>query len=116
MDCPQSCSSSYTVGNIEQYATPQIIDECEEISSRLGSRLKIDYRPALDLILRNLVLVTPIKLKAQICEDPDDDIFIACALAAGASFIISGDKLLLKVKLPRVELITVSGFRKHFNF
>jgi len=30
--------------------------------------------------------------------DPDDEIFIACALSAGAAFIISGDDHLLRLK------------------
>jgi predicted nucleic acid-binding protein len=68
------------------------------------------------LILRNLLLIAPIKLNTQICEDHDDDIFIACAMAADASHIISGDKLLLKVDLPRIKIMTVSGFKKIFPF
>jgi putative PIN family toxin of toxin-antitoxin system len=47
-------------GVIQQYATPEIIDEYEEICLRIGSRLKVDYRPSLDLILRNLFLVSPV--------------------------------------------------------
>ena len=36
-------------------------------------------------------------LKEPVCEDPDDDKFLACALASGSKVIISGDKLLLKI-------------------
>jgi len=32
-----------------------------------------------------------------VCKDPDDDKFIACAVAAGIKQIVSGDKQLLKV-------------------
>jgi len=41
------------------------------------------------------------KLSAPVCRDPDDDKFIACALASKSKLIVSGDKHLLKV----------SGFR-----
>jgi len=99
-------------GVIQQYATPEIIDEYEEICLRIGSRLNVEYRPSLDLIIRNLFLVSSIELKQQICEDPDDDIFIACALSSSASHILSGDKLLLKVVLPGAEIVTVGEFMK----
>ena len=32
-----------------------------------------------------------------VCEDPDDDKFLACAIAAKSEYIISGDKHLLKI-------------------
>ena len=28
----------------------------------------------------------------QVCSDPDDDKFLACALASGADCVVSGDK------------------------
>jgi predicted nucleic acid-binding protein len=36
-------------------------------------------------------------LDQQICRDPHDDKFIACALAVGAGVIVSGDKDLLSI-------------------
>jgi len=33
----------------------------------------------------------------QVSEDPDDDVFLACAAAAGAQIVISGDKHLRRV-------------------
>jgi len=37
-------------------------------------------------------------LPEQVCGDPDDDKFIACALAGGSGYIVSGDRALLAVK------------------
>ena len=36
-------------------------------------------------------------LESRLCADPDDDKFLACALASGAGTIVSGDKQLLRV-------------------
>jgi putative PIN family toxin of toxin-antitoxin system len=36
-------------------------------------------------------------LPEPVCSDPDDDKFLACALASHAECIVSGDKHLLKV-------------------
>lgn len=44
-----------------------------------------------------------------VCRDPDDDKFIACALAASAEFIVSGDKDLSEVaKYKSVKIIRAS--------
>ncbi len=36
-------------------------------------------------------------LREPVCKDPDDDKFLACALASKCKVIVSGDKNLLKV-------------------
>jgi predicted nucleic acid-binding protein len=51
----------------------------------------------LKFVVEHARVYRPAKLKEPVCEDPDDDKFIACALASGCSVIISGDKHLLKV-------------------
>ena len=40
--------------------------------------------------------VETIKLSEPVCDDPDDDKFIACAISGRAKYIVSGDKHLLK--------------------
>jgi predicted nucleic acid-binding protein len=39
----------------------------------------------------------PGALPEPVCSDPDDDKFLACAVAAGAPVVVSGDAALLKV-------------------
>jgi predicted nucleic acid-binding protein len=31
-------------------------------------------------------------LPEPVCSDPDDDKFLACAVAAGAAYVVSGDR------------------------
>jgi predicted nucleic acid-binding protein len=48
---------------------------------------------------------------AIVPDDPDDDKFIACAIAAGASHIISGDPHLLTVgSYTSIQIMTPSQF------
>ena len=42
-------------------------------------------------------LTIPADLEKQVCTDPDDDKFIAVAIAGNAKIIVSGDKALLRV-------------------
>ena len=51
----------------------------------------------------------------DVCKDPDDDKFIACALSAKADFIVSGDKVLCDVgKYKSVHIINAREFLKSF--
>jgi putative PIN family toxin of toxin-antitoxin system len=43
-------------------------------------------------------IIKSIKIGEQLCEDIEDDKFIECALESKIKTIISGDKLLLKIK------------------
>lgn len=42
-------------------------------------------------------IVVAATLPAPVCDDPDDDAVIACAVAAGADIIVSGDDDLLRL-------------------
>jgi predicted nucleic acid-binding protein len=70
--------------------------------SRVGVILAIDHtgvnlKPILDFLIQNAEINSAPLLTKQVCEDPDDDKFIACALASGSKIITSGDKHLLSV-------------------
>ena len=77
------------------YTSPEILEEYKEIIQRKSTKLSFNPNILLRPLANKLRLVTPIILKNQICEDPDDDMFIACAIAAKANYIVSGDKKLL---------------------
>jgi putative PIN family toxin of toxin-antitoxin system len=49
------------------------------------------------LVLNSELIEAPASLRERVCADPDDDKFLACALAAGARVVVSGDTALLKV-------------------
>jgi len=43
------------------------------------------------------IVDAPEHLPEQVCSDPDDDKFLACAVAAGMTIIVSGDRKLRAV-------------------
>lgn len=64
-----------------------------------------------ELLRREAMNVSPETVPAVIDDDPDDDVFLACALAGDAAFIVSGDDHLLSLGNYRnIEIVTPAGF------
>lgn len=79
------------------FVTDDIIDEYREVSERLHRKMpRIDPRGWIALIEDEAASVVPKDFTDPVCEDPDDDKFVACALASDAT-IVSGDHHLLDV-------------------
>jgi putative PIN family toxin of toxin-antitoxin system len=90
----------------------EILDEYRRVGEILREEHpNIDLNPILNFVIAHAKVYKPIQLKAPVCEDPDDDKFIACALASGSTVIISGDKHLLKVSgYEGIEVMKPRGF------
>ncbi len=75
---------------------------------------EIDARQILRMIAANSTIVYP-KIKVHIIEeDPQDNRILECALAAGAKFIATGDKHLLKLsQFKQTKILTP---RELFDF
>jgi len=57
-----------------------------------------------------------VKKKVKVCRDPDDDMFLSCAVSANAKFIVSGDKDLLDLKeYLNVKIMDASSFLKELK-
>ena len=84
-------------GSIEIILSSEIADEYIRVAKTLTSRfplVNVDRILFLVVTHSNMIEVQPIT--HQVCEDPDDDKFLSCALASGCKVIVSGDKHLLK--------------------
>mgnify|MGYP003525425025 FL=1 len=92
----------------------EILDEYSRVSDILSKKYpSVDMEPFINLMIRDAELFTPIKLKTPVSRDPDDDKFIAVALAANCHLIVSGDNDLLSVTgYKDIEIINPSEFVK----
>jgi uncharacterized protein len=84
-------------GKLILVVSPEILAEYE----RVGQELAKDYPPVnlapfLELLAFKAEVICAPDLPEQICSDPDDDKFLACALASSTKVITSGDKALKK--------------------
>src|SRR5690606_29956687 len=67
------------------------------------------------LVVNSEIVDAPAYLPEQVCTDPDDDKFLACALAAGISVIVSGDKRLRAVSgWNGIEILTPRQFLERY--
>ena len=61
--------------------SPDIIDEYKRVLQVLSSKnKKMDIRSIINLLAFNSEVYEDQPLEEKVCEDPDDDKFIACAL------------------------------------
>ena len=85
-------------GRIELVVSPEILDEYERVGEILADQFpEVDLGPFIDLVATQALMVVSDPLAEQVCEDPDDDKFLECAIAAEAPLIVTGDKQLVKV-------------------
>ncbi|MYA12884.1 MAG: putative toxin-antitoxin system toxin component, PIN family [Gemmatimonadetes bacterium] len=81
---------------IEFVVSREIIEEYVRVGERLSMRFPgVDLEPALQLVAAFATLVPVPPLPEPVCADGDDDKFLACAVAAGAGYVVSGDRALL---------------------
>lgn len=85
--------------------SPETLKELREVLNYQKFRphiLKLDFtiEEAFERLTENALIVSgTTEYRVSIVkEDPSDNKFLACALAAQASFIVSGDKHLLRLK------------------
>ena len=83
---------------LQLVVSTDILNEYQRVATILGEKYpQVDIRPVLELLTVNSEIITAPPLAEPVSVDPDDDMFIACALAGNAKLIVSGDKDLLDI-------------------
>lgn len=86
-------------GKYRTIVSQYIVDEYKRTVDKLARRFPnvINANAQLELIILSSDICQPQKLIEPVSVDPDDDKFIACAIASKTKIVISGDKHLLNV-------------------
>jgi putative PIN family toxin of toxin-antitoxin system len=94
-----------------------IFEEYCEIAHRLGRRMRdVNPEPWLQWIERKARFYEPAPLGKQRTRDPEDDLFLSCALACGAKIVVSKDKDLLVLGKPfGIEILPPRQFLARFR-
>ena len=107
-------------GEIALYASAQIMAELKATLAKpkLAPTIAATDDTAKGLIASYRHLVRNVRAKAitgQVSRDHDDDAILACAIAAKAGYLITGDKdLLVLGRYGDVDIVTVATFLDMF--
>ena len=89
--------------DITLHTSPKLLAELADVLSRekLATTIAATQRLP-DALMRQYLnvaqIITPVTVARVIIADPDDDHVLACALAAQADLIVSGDRHLLQLQ------------------
>jgi putative PIN family toxin of toxin-antitoxin system len=95
---PYEILNAWRHGRVSLVLSAEILDEYQRVGHRLAAKFPgVDIGPILALLAVHAEFVSAPPLVETVCEDPTDDKFFACALAASCKIIVSGDRHLHKV-------------------
>jgi putative PIN family toxin of toxin-antitoxin system len=109
---PRSIIDLWKDGRLALCLSQDIFDEYIEVLRRLG----LDNTPELEELLKLFatgfhIVFTTRTPGIHVVTDPDDDKFIACALALKAGCVVSGNKALVDVRLYQgIRIVTPREF------
>lgn len=106
---------AFLQGKYKLCITTDILEEYAEIIERYFSAIDAEYTLTQILLHKNAVQIIRYFEWNVIGNDPDDNKFFDCAVAANADYIVSEDnhfKVLVNVPFPAVSAIKVKEFKR----
>jgi putative PIN family toxin of toxin-antitoxin system len=83
---------------IQIAVSKEILSEYHRVAGELSGKFpNIEISKILELFTIHAQMINTQGFEVTVCEDPDDNMFISCALGSKSKIIISGDKHLLKI-------------------
>jgi len=105
-------------GDFDLYTCPFVLNELREVLTRKFKIGPKEVKETLALITEAATRITPAEgslPERQTCRDRDDDHILACAHAAGADHIVSGDRDLLDIGTWQgITILTPRAFEQMF--
>ena len=93
---PYTILEAWHNGRVQLVVSQEILSEYREVAHRLHKEFPaVDITRWLTFVQENAVMVEAPPLPVPVCADLDDDMLLACAKAANAFVVCSGDKALL---------------------
>ncbi len=95
---PSQILKAWANQNFQIVLSEKILDEYQRVAHELSSKFpSVDILPIIVMVTIHGQFVDTQDVRISVCEDPDDDKFIECAIAGNCMIIVSGDKNLLKL-------------------
>jgi putative PIN family toxin of toxin-antitoxin system len=95
---PGTILEAWQAGRFRIAISVEILAEYERVGNELAAKYRdVDPQPLLEILAIQAEVCDCQPLDEQVCADPDDDKFLACAVASECDCVVTGDRLLLKV-------------------
>ena len=95
---PYQILKAWQEGKIQIAVSKEILAEYHRVAEELSEKFSsVEISQILELFTIHAEMVNTQGLEVSVCEDPDDNMFISCALGSKSKIIVSGDKHLLKI-------------------
>lgn len=100
---PHALIEHVQAGTLAMVSSPALLAELDEVIGRakfdeILARSNTSRERSLAEMRQLAEVIVPPPLPQPVCRDPDDDHVLACALAAQADLIVSGDADLLNLR------------------
>jgi len=115
---PRKVIDLWKSGEITLCLSKPIIDEYIEVLRRLELQNEKEIDELLGLFAHGFNVVFTVKTPELhiVVEDPDDNMFIECAVALKAEFVISGDKALRAIQeYMNIKIVSPREFLSNFR-
>lgn len=115
---PRAVLRLWHEGRFTLCVSADIVEEYATVLGRMGLGPGGELATLLGKVTTgpNVVFATDPPAVRLVEADPDDDKFVACALAVGARYIVSGDRHLLALRsVPPVEILPPARFLELFR-
>ena len=101
---------------LQALASDWILDEYLRTIHRIAKKIeRLDLYRTWALTLPSKIEFVSVKKSFKLCRDPMDDMFIDCAIAGNARFIVSGDRdLLVLGQVLNVQIINPRQLLQEF--
>lgn len=115
---PFECLTAWARGEVSAVVSPQVLSEyfdtIEELEARYPNRIRVAW---VETLTESAQLVFPVDRARGETRDPDDEMFLECALAGSAEYIVSGDtKHLLPLREWRgIGIVTADQFLRRLK-
>jgi putative PIN family toxin of toxin-antitoxin system len=95
---PSQILKAWQNSRLQIVLSQEILNEYQRVAESLAANFPtIDILPIIELMTIHGKLIDTEGFDVSVCDDPDDNKFMECAIASNSEIIISGDKHLLKV-------------------
>jgi putative PIN family toxin of toxin-antitoxin system len=109
---PFKILKAWQQGEFKLVISPEIFEEYRRVLRDLSvKRPGVNVDHFLDLVSVQAEVVNAPRFAKPVCTDPDDDKFLAAALAGRTEYIVTGDRALLKTNgFQDIKVMEPSGF------